>query len=395
MLTTQRRLGAFALLASIALAACSSSGGSTTPSSAATTAPTAAASAPASAPAASGSPAPSTAAGPTPPSANVTLQGAGATFPAPLYTSWFETYNGAYPNIQIDYQANGSGAGITAITQQTVDFGASDAAMKDSEIAALPAGKKLFHFPTALGAVVVIYNLPDVPKLQLDSANISEIFLGKITKWNDPAIAANNAGVALPDTAIAVVHRSDGSGTTNAFTTYLDTVSPTWHAGPGAGKSVNWPVGIGASGNDGVSTAVKQTPGAIGYVDLSVAISSKLTSAYVKNADGQFVPGSTDGVTAAAEAAVSTFPADFRQAPIINGAGPTTYPIATYTYLLVYEDQADATKGQALVAFLFWALTDGQAAENPLGYAPLPQEVAQKALTQLHLVTTGGTPIWP
>jgi phosphate transport system substrate-binding protein len=281
--------------------------------------------------------------------------------------SWFQTYNETYSNIQIDYQANGSGAGITAITQQTVDFGASDAAMKDTELAALPAGKKLFHLPTTLGAVVVIFNLPDVAKLQLDSANISDIFLGKITKWNDPAIAANNAGVTRTDTAIAVVHLSDGSGTTNAVTTYLDTVSPTWHAGPGAGKSVNWPVGIGAQGNDGVSTAVKQTPGAVGYVDLSVAISSKLTSAYVKNADGQFVPGSTDGVTAAAEAAVSTFPADFRQAPIINGAGPTTYPIATYTYLLVYEDQADATKGQALVSFLYWALTDGQAAETALG----------------------------
>jgi phosphate transport system substrate-binding protein len=394
-ITTPRRFGALALLASIALAACSGSGASTAPSAAATTAPTTAASAPASAPAASASAAPSTAAGPTPPTANVTLQGAGATFPAPLYTSWFETYNGTYPNIKIDYQANGSGAGITAITQQTVDFGASDAPMKDTEIAALPAGKKLFHFPTALGAVVVIYNLPNIPKLQLDSANISGIYLGKITKWNDPAIAANNAGVTLPDTAIAVVHRSDGSGTTNAFTTYLDAVDPTWHAGPGAGKSVNWPVGIGASGNDGVSTAVKQTPGAIGYVDLSVAISSKLTSAYVKNAEGQFVPGSTDGVTAAAEAAVSTFPADFRQGPIINGAGATTYPIATYTYLLVYEDQADATKGQALTAFLYWALTDGQAAETALGYAPLPTEVGQKALAQLHLVTTGGAPIWP
>ena len=394
-ISTPRRLGALALLASIAFAACSSSGASTAPSAAATTAPTTAASAPAASAPAASSAAPSAAAGPTPPTANVTLQGAGATFPAPLYMSWFQTYNETYSNIQIDYQANGSGAGITAITQQTVDFGASDAAMKDTEIAALPAGKKLFHFPTALGAVVVIFNLPDVAKLQLDSANISDIFLGKITKWNDPAIAANNAGVTLPDTAIAVVHRSDGSGTTNAFTTYLDTVSPTWHAGPGAGKSVNWPVGIGAQGNDGVSTAVKQTPGAVGYVDLSVAISSKLTSAYVKNADGQFVPGSTDGVTAAAEAAVSTFPADFRQAPIINGAGPTTYPIATYTYLLVYEDQADATKGQALVAFLYWALTDGQAAETALGYAPLPQEVGQKALTQLHLVTTGGAPIWP
>ncbi|HEV8402908.1 MAG TPA: phosphate ABC transporter substrate-binding protein PstS [Candidatus Limnocylindrales bacterium] len=395
-ISTPRRLGALAVLATIAFAACSSSGASTAPSAAATSAPTAAASAPAaSASADGGSAAPSSAAGPTPPTANVTLQGAGATFPAPLYMTWFQDYNAAHANIQIDYQANGSGAGITAITQETVDFGASDAPMKDSEIAALPSGKKLFHFPTALGAVVVIFNLPDIPKLQLDEANISGIYLGKITKWNDPSIAANNAGVTLPDTAIAVVHRSDGSGTTNAFTSYLDTVDPAWHAGPGAGKSVNWPVGIGASGNDGVSTAVKQTPGAIGYVDLSVAISSNLTSAYVKNADGQFVPGSTDGVTAAAESAVSTFPADFRQNPIINGTGAATYPIATYTYLLVYEDQADATKGQALVSFLYWALTDGQAAETALGYAPLPQEVGQKALTQLHLITTGGAPIWP
>jgi phosphate transport system substrate-binding protein len=389
--TTPRRLGTLVLLASIALAACSGGGASTAPSTAAsTTAPTTAGSA-----APAGSPGAPAAGAPTVPSATVKLQGAGATFPAPLYQAWFQTYNGLYSNIQIDYQANGSGAGITAITQGTVDFGASDAPMKDTEIAALPAGKTLFHFPTALGAVVAIYNLPNVPKLQLDAANVAGIFLGKITKWNDPAIAANNAGVTLPDLAILVVHRSDGSGTTNAFTTYLDTVDPTWHAGPGAGKSVKWPTGIGASGNDGVATGVKQTSGAIGYVDLSVAISTNLTSAYIKNADGQFVPGSTDGVTAAAEAAVSSFPADFRQGPIINGAGPTTYPIASYTYLLVYTDQTDATKGQALVAFIYWALTDGQAAETALGYAPLPAQVAQQALTQLHKVTTGGAPIWP
>ena len=271
MISSPKRLGALALLASIALTACSSGGASTAPSAAApTTAPTTAASAPDSG--APSSAAPSAAAGPVVPTASVKLQGAGATFPAPLYTSWFQTYNGLYPNIQIDYTANGSGAGITAITQQTVDFGASDAAMKDTEMAALPAGKKLFHFPTALGAVVAIYNLDGVPKLQLDSANLAEIFLGKITNWNDPKIAANNPGVTLPNLAILVVHRSDGSGTTNTFTTYLDTVDPTWHSSVGAGKSVKWPVGIGASGNDGVATAVKQTPGAIGYVDLSVAV---------------------------------------------------------------------------------------------------------------------------
>jgi phosphate transport system substrate-binding protein len=390
--TTPRRLGILTVLASIALAACSSGGASTAPSA---VAPTTAASAPASATAASDSAAPSTMAGAVPPTASVTLQGAGATFPAPLYMSWFQTYSDLYSNIQIDYTANGSGAGITAITQGTVDFGASDAAMKDTEVAALPSSKKLFHFPTALGAVVAIYNLPDVPKLQLDAANVAGIYLGKITKWNDPTIAANNPGVTLPDLAILVVHRSDGSGTTNAFTTYLDTVDPTWHSNVGAGKEVKWPAGVGAAGNDGVANQVKQTPGAIGYVELNYATETKLTSALIKNADGQFVAGSTDGVTAAAEAVADTFPADFRQAPIINGAGATTYPIASYTYLLVYQDQADATKGQALVAFIYWALTDGQATEASQGYAPLPRAIDQQALTQLHQVTAGGTPIWP
>jgi phosphate transport system substrate-binding protein len=394
VITTPRRLGALALLASIAFAACSNSGASTAPSAAATAAPTTAASTPAGS-AAAGSPGASAMAGPVPPTGSVTLQGAGATFPAPLYMSWFQTYSDLYTNVQIDYTANGSGAGITAITQQTVDFGASDAAMKDTEVAALPAGKKLFHFPTALGAVVAIYNLPEVPKLQLDSANIAGIYLGKITKWNDPAIAANNPGVTLPDLAVLVVHRSDGSGTTNAFTTYLDTVDPTWHSSVGAGKDVKWPTGVGAAGNDGVANQVKQTPGAIGYVELNYATETTLTSALIKNADGQFVAGSTDGVTAAAAAVADKFPADFRQAPIINGAGATTYPIASYTYLLVYQDQADATKGQALVAFIYWALTDGQATEATQGYAPLPATVDQQALTQLHQVTAGGAPIWP
>jgi phosphate transport system substrate-binding protein len=390
VITTPRRIGALVLLASIALAACSGTGVSSAPSTGTSAVPSVAASTGADA-----SGGPSTAAAPMPPSASITLQGAGATFPAPLYDAWFQAFNGLYSNVQIDYQANGSGAGIKAITEGTVDFGASDAAMKDEEITALPAGTKLLHFPTALGAVVMIYNLPDTPKLQLDSANIAGIYLGTITKWNDPAIAANNPGVTLPDLAILVVHRSDGSGTTNAFTTYLDTVDPTWHTSVGKGKEVKWPTGIGAAGNDGVATAVKQTPGAVGYVELNYAAATKLTSAYVKNADGAFVPGSTEGVTAAAEAALADFPADFRQAPIINGAGADTYPIASYTYLLVYQDQTNADKGQTLVSFLYWALTDGQGTEASLGYAPLPKEVQEKALAELHLVTTGGSPIWP
>jgi phosphate transport system substrate-binding protein len=332
---------------------------------------------------------------PEPPSATLTLQGAGATFPNPLYQVWFEKYTEAHANILFNYQSIGSGGGVTQITQQTVDFGASDAALKDEEIAKLPAGTKMLHVPTALGAVVVIFNLPGVDKIQLDSANIADIFLGNITMWNDPKIAANNAGVTLPDQAILVVHRSDGSGTTNAFTTYLDTVSPDWHTKVGKGKEVKWPTGQGAQGNDGVANAVKQTAGAAGYVELQYATQAGLTSAFVKNADGQFVPGSTDGVTAAADAAVADFPADFRQQPIINGKGATTYPIASYTYLLVYQDQKDKDKGQALLAFMAWALTDGQGLEKDLGFAPLPADVDAKALTELHSITSGGAALWP
>ncbi len=395
MLTpSPKRLGALALTAMVAFSACSSSGGSAAPSAAASTAPTTApaGSAPASA-AASGSAAAMTP--PAPGADNVTLQGAGATFPAPLYDSWFQTYTGLNPQVLFDYQAIGSGGGIKAITDGTVDFGASDAPMKDEEIAALPADCKVLHIPTALGAVVVIYNLPGVASVNLDADNVAGIYLGTIKKWNDPAIAANNAGVTLPDTDILVAHRSDGSGTTNAFTTYLDTVSPDWHTKVGKGKEVNWPTGVGAQGNDGVAGAVKQTPGAVGYVELNYATQTGLTSANIKNADGQFVPGSTDGVTAAAEAVAADFPADFRQAPIINGAGATTYPIASYTYLLICTDQKDAAKGQDLVAFTYWALTDGQSLENGLGYAPLPSAVQQKSIDELHKITSGGAPIWP
>jgi phosphate transport system substrate-binding protein len=336
------------------------------------------------------------------PTGNVALSGAGATFPALLYQVWIEKFNDAHSNVTIDYQAIGSGGGIKAITQQTVDFGASDAAMKDEEIAALPAGAKLLHIPTALGAVVLIFNLTGADKtaiktLNLDGATIAGIFLGKITSWNEPAIAALNPDLAsnLPATPIKVIHRSDGSGTTNAFTSYLATVSDEWKNGPGVGKEVNWPTGDGAPGNDGVSGAVKTADGRIGYVELQYAVVSGLASASVKNANGTFVQGSSAGVTAAAEGAIGTFPGDFRAAPIINVAGDDTYPIASYTYLLVYQDQRDATKGQALVAFLHWALTDGQAEEQAIGYAPLPAEIQQKALDELHQITTGGSAIWP
>jgi phosphate transport system substrate-binding protein len=379
--TSPVRIGALALVAALAVAAC---GGAASPTPAASTAP-----------GASTAPSQPAAAAPTVPSGNVNLTGAGATFPAPLYQVWFEQYGTQYPNIKIDYQAIGSGGGIKNITAQTVDFGATDAAMKDEEIAALPAGTKMAHIPTALGAVVVIFNSPGITELKLDGPTTANIFLGKITKWNDPAIAALNSGATLPSTDIVVVHRSDGSGTTNAFTAYLSAVSPEWSSGPGTGKDVKWPTGIGAKGNDGVAATTKQTAGSIGYVELQYATQSGLASASLKNADGNFVQGSVPGVTAAADAAASTFPADFRQAPIINGAGPDTYPIASYTYLLVYVDQADQAKGQALVAFAYWALTDGQALEAALGYAPLPASVQLKALAELHTITFGGSPIWP
>jgi phosphate transport system substrate-binding protein len=377
------RLAALTLAAATLAAACS--GGA---SPAATTAPTSAATTDANA-------APSGATVPLPPSGDITLQGAGATFPALLYQVWIEKFTEKYPTVKIDYQGIGSGGGIKAITQGTVDFGASDAAMKDEELAALPAGSKLLHIPTALGAVVVTYNLPSVAELNLDADNVAGIFLGKITKWNDQAIAANNAGVSLPDKPILVVHRSDGSGTTNAFTAFLDTVSSEWHASVGQGKEVKWPVGTGAPGNDGVAGGVRQNEGAVGYVELSYAAISQLKSAKIKNAAGKFVAGSTEGVTAAADAIADKFPADFREQPIINGPGDGTYPIAAYTYILAYQDQKDATKGQALVAFLYWALTDGQSDEKGIGYAPLPTPIQQKALDALKGITSGGSPIWP
>ena len=387
MINRPFRLTSLALGAIVVIAGCSSP--------AATTAPTTGGGA--SQPAATTGP--ST---PQVPTGDVKLSGAGATFPALLYQVWIEKFNEAYSNVTIDYQAIGSGGGIKAITQQTVDFGASDAAMKDEEIAALASGSKMLHIPTALGAVVVIFNLAGTDKtaiksLNLDGATIAGIFLGKITVWNDPAITALNPDIAanIPATPIKVIHRSDGSGTTNAFTTYLAAVSDDWKSGPGVGKEVNWPTGDGAPGNDGVSGGVKSGDGRIGYVELQYAVVSGLSSAAVKNANGKFVKGSSDGVTAAANGALADFPTDFRAKPIINGAGDSTYPIAAYTYLLVYQDQTDANKGKALVAFLYWALTDGQKEEKAIGYAPLPDEIQKKALDELHKITTGGSAIWP
>jgi phosphate transport system substrate-binding protein len=381
-----RLAAAAGLLTTLTLAACSAGTPSSNVAGSTATATTSGA-------AASGS---GTRAAPAPASAAVTLNGAGATFPKPLYDVWFQTFTDKYTNVQFNYQAIGSGGGITGVTQGTVDFGASDAAMKDEEIAKLPAGTKILHVPTALGAVVIVYDLPGVTNLNLDGNTMGAIFVGKIRKWNDPAIAALNSGTTLPDQDILVVHRSDGSGTTNAFTAYVNSVSSDWKAaGIGAGKEVKWPVGQGAEKNDGVAAAVKATPGAVGYVELQYATQAGLPSAKVKNASGAFVAGSTAGVTAAANAAIAGMPADFRAAPIINGAGADAYPIASYTYLLVFQNAKDKDKGQSIVSFLAWALTDGQGMEEKLGFAPLPEQIRTKALAAVHTLTAGGSPIWP
>jgi phosphate transport system substrate-binding protein len=330
---------------------------------------------------------------PQPSSTSTTIRGAGATFPTPLYEVWFDKYNEKYSNISIDYQSIGSGGGIKAITEKTVDFGASDAAMKDDELA--KASSPIVHVPTALGAVVLTYNLSGVSDLKLDGDSVARIFLGTIKRWNDPAIAAMNAGVSLPDAQILVVHRSDGSGTTNTFTSYLAAVSADWKSKVGAGKEVNWPTGIGAQGNDGVAGSVQQNAGGIGYVELNYAQQSSLATAKMKNADGEFVAATTEGVTAAADAAAGEFPADSRQAPLINRSGAQTYPIAAYTYLLVYKNQTDTEKAKTLVAFMAWALNDGQGEESALGYAPLPGSVKDKAIAALHTITVNGAAVWP
>jgi phosphate transport system substrate-binding protein len=330
---------------------------------------------------------------PQPSSASTTIRGAGATFPTPLYEVWFDRFNEKYSNISIDYQSIGSGGGIKAISEKTVDFGASDAAMKDDELAKTPG--PILHIPTALGAVVLTYNLSGVSELKLDGATTAGIFLGTIKRWNDPAIAALNSGVSLPDAQILVVHRSDGSGTTNTFTAYLSAVSSDWKSKVGTGKEVNWPTGIGAQGNDGVAGGVQQNAEAIGYVELNYAANAKLATAMLKNADGQFVAATTEGVTAAADAAAGEFPADFRQAPLINRSGAQTYPIAAYTYLLVYKNQADVEKAKTLVSFMAWALNDGQGEESALGYAPLPGAVKGKAIAALHTITVNGAAVWP
>jgi phosphate transport system substrate-binding protein len=311
------------------------------------------------------------------------LTGAGATFPYPLYSKWFDAY-ATKSGVKINYQSIGSGGGIRQLSEQTVDFGASDAPMSDAELAKAKGGS-VAHIPTALGAVTIVYNLPGVTSLlKLTGDVIAGIFQGQITKWNDPRIAALNSGVKLPATDILVVHRSDGSGTSYVFTDYLASVSPNWATKPGKGKEVQWPVGLGAKGNEGVAGQVKQTPGAIGYVELAYATQNKMAMASVKNANGEFVSPSIASVTAAAAGAAAKLPAttDYRVS-IVNAPGAGVYPISSFTWIIAYTRQADPAKGKKLTDFLRWALNDGQGMESALDYAPLPEAMRTALLTRV------------
>jgi phosphate transport system substrate-binding protein len=308
-------------------------------------------------------------------SAQTQLTGAGSTFINPVMTKWAAEYHKVDPSVQINYQSIGSGAGIKQISEGTVDFGATDGPMTDAAIAKLPG--KILHIPTVAGGVVLTYNLPGVSYLKLDGPSIANIYLGKVTKWNDPEIAKQNSGVKLPDTDIAVVHRADGSGTTYIFTDYLSTVSGDWKSKVGKNTAVSWPTGIGAKGTDGVSGQVKQVPGAIGYVELIYALQNKLLYAEVKNADGEYVKPSLESVTAALSTA--TIPDDFRFS-FVNATGKTSYPISGVTWLLVYQQQKSADKGAKLVSFLKWILNDGEKMATDLDYASLPENVRERVL---------------
>jgi len=304
------------------------------------------------------------------------LTGAGATFPAPLYQQWASEYKKKY-GVTVNYQAIGSGGGIQQITAKTVDFGASDAPMKDTELAAAPG---VLHIPMVFGAVVVSYNLPNVNDLKLTPQTIAALFLGKIKKWNDPLIAADNVGQKLPATDVSVVHRSDGSGTTSIFTDYLTKANPDWAAKVGAGKEVAWPAGLGGKGNDGVTALIKQTPGAVGYVELAYAKQNSLSFGSVRNSSGTFITPSLASVTDAAASA--NIPDDLRFS-IVASPGASAYPISGATWLLVYKDQADKAKGIALASFLDWAIHDGQKFAPALLYAPLPQKLVDSAKARI------------
>jgi phosphate transport system substrate-binding protein len=304
-----------------------------------------------------------------------TLNGAGATFPYPMYSKWFSEYHKLHPDIEINYQSIGSGGGIRQVLAQTVDFGASDGPMTDEQLS--QAKSKILHIPTVLGAVVPAYNIPGVSgEVKFTPQALAGIFLGKITSWNDAAITGPNPGVNLPNQSIIVVHRSDGSGTTYIFTDYLSKVSPDWASGPGKGTSVKWPVGLGGKGNEGVAGMVRQMQGSIGYIELIYAVQNKIPYGVVQNSSGNFVRASLESVTAAA-ASAKNMPADFRVS-ITNAPGKDAYPISSFTWLLIPQKSKDANKGKILADFLNWMVDDGQKMTADLTYAPLPENVAAK-----------------
>ena len=303
------------------------------------------------------------------------ITGAGATFPYPLYSKWFYEYSNSHPGARFNYQSIGSGGGVKQITAGTIDFGASDAPMNEDELAKLP--RPILHIPTAIGSVAVVYNLGGVASgLKITPDVLVDIYFGKITRWNDSRIASLNPGAKLPSTDIVVSHRSDGSGTTDIFTNYLSAVSSEWRAKIGRGKSVNWPVGLGGKGNEGVAGVVKQTSGAIGYVELAYAMQNRMTVAGLRNKEGNFVVPTLDSTSASAAGASKDMPADFRMS-LVDAPGRDSYPICGLTWLLVYKEQKDEAKGKALVAFLKWAIRDGQKMNSPLLYAPIPKPVVE------------------
>jgi phosphate transport system substrate-binding protein len=312
------------------------------------------------------------------------INAAGATFPYPIYSKWFDEYHKLHPNVQINYQSIGSGGGIRQLLDKTVDFGASDGPMTDEQLQ--QAGFKILHFPTVLGADVPSYNIPGVTaELKFTPEALAAIFLGKVTKWNDPAIAGANPGVKLPSEDIVVVHRSDGSGTTYIWTDYLSKVSDEWRTKVGKNTSVNWPVGLGGKGNEGVAGLVKQTPYSLGYIELIYAVQNNIPYGTVKNETGAFVKASLNGVSAAAAGAVKSMPDDFRVS-ITNPPGKEAYPISSFTWLLIPVQIQDAAKKSAIKDFLGWMLTSGQQFCEPLAYAKLPKEVVAKEQKAVALI---------
>ncbi len=309
---------------------------------------------------------------------NVTLTGAGASFPAPLYLSWFTELNKKYPNLQVNYQSVGSGAGVEQFIKGTVDFGASDVAMKDDEIKKVPENKGVILLPMTAGRIVLAYNLPDVAELKLPRAVYTDILLGNIKTWNDKRIADANPGVNLPNQPITVVHRSDGSGTTGVFTKHLSAISPAWKSKVGEGKTVNWPVGVGAKGNEGVTAQIQQTQGSIGYVEYGYAKQNGLKFAALENKGGKFVTPTEESAAKTLEAV--TLPADLR-AFISDPEGADSYPIVTYTWILAYKKYDNPAKAKAVEAAIEYGLTEGQKVAAELGYVPLPQNVVTKVAT--------------